>query len=295
MQHCNAARTGRLPEFLLCAAVTVLLAACGGDGVDGSSEGSTATTAADSTTTTTTTDTGTDTTGTGTTGTGTTSTGTTGTGTTGTGTTGTGTTGTGTTGTGTTGTGTTGTGTTTTSPPTITGTPANTVVVGSSYSFQPTAASSDNGTLTFSIANKPSWATFNATTGQLSGTPASTNVGTDAGIVITVAEGSSNTALAAFTITVAAAAAPTEGTATLSWAAPTQNTDGTSITNLTGYTIAYGTSASALTQTVTVSGASATTYTVQNLVAGTWYFAISAVETGGISSALSSVVSTTIQ
>ena len=182
-------------------------------------------------------------------------------------------------------------------PPTISGTPANTVTVGSSYSFQPTAASTDGGTLTFSITNKPAWATFSSTTGQLSGTPNSADVGTDAGIAITVTEGTSTTALTAFTITVVAATNPTqtEGSATVTWAAPTQNTDGSSITDLSGYVIAYGTSPSALTQTVTVSNAAATSFTIQNLVAGTWYFAISAVESGGVSSSLSSVVSTTIQ
>ena len=244
-QRCIAARIRRrLPHFLLCAAITVLVSACGGgDGT--STDGSTASTT-DSTTVTP--PTASD--------------------------------------------------TLSVTPPTISGTPANTVTVGSSYSFQPTAASTDGGTLTFSITNKPAWATFSSTTGQLSGTPNSADVGTDAGIAITVTEGTSTTALAAFTITVVAAATTppqTEGTATLSWAAPTQNTDGSSVTDLSGYVIAYGTSPSALTQTVTVSNAAATSYTIQNLVAGTWYFAVSSVESGGVSSALSSVVSTTIQ
>lgn len=189
-------------------------------------------------------------------------------------------------------------------PPTISGTPATTATVGVAYSFQP-GASSTTG-VTYSITNMPSWATFSATTGQLSGTPGSGDVGTDAGIVITVAQGNASASLAAFTITVAAAAVtnptpptpptpPTQTTATLSWAAPVQNTDGSAITSLSGYVISYGTSPSAMTQTVTVSDPTSTSYTIQSLVAGTWYFAVSAVESGGVSSALSSVVSTTIQ
>jgi hypothetical protein len=182
-------------------------------------------------------------------------------------------------------------------PPSVSGTPAATATVGVAYSFQPSASSSNSGALTWSITNKPTWATFNAATGQLSGTPASGDVGTDAGIVITVAHGSATASLAAFTITVAAAAnpAPTQGSATLSWAAPAQNTDGSAITNLSGYVISYGNSPSALTQTVAVNDPTATRYTIQSLVAGTWYFAVRAVESWGVSSALSSVVSMTVQ
>ena len=183
-------------------------------------------------------------------------------------------------------------------PPTISGTPATTATVGVAYSFQP-AATSTTG-VTYTITNKPSWATLSATTGQLSGTPGTGDVGTDANIVITVTHGNASASLAAFTITVAAAAVtnptpPTQGSATLAWAAPVQNTDGTAITNLSGYVITYGSSPSSMTQTVTVSDPTATSYTIQSLVAGTWYFAVSAVESGGVSSALSSVVSTTIQ
>ena len=185
----------------------------------------------------------------------------------------------------------------TNTPPNITGTPPTSAQAGTAYSFQPAASDSDGDTLTFSVTNKPSWATFSTTTGQLSGTPGSGDVGTDAGIVISVSDGTTSASLPAFTITVAAAPTPpqTLGTATVTWAAPTQNTNGTSVTNLSGYVISYGTSPTALTETVTVSSAAATSYTIQNLVAGTWYFAVSAIETGGTSSAFSSVVSTTIQ
>ena len=182
-------------------------------------------------------------------------------------------------------------------PPTISGTPPTQAQAGTPYSFTPSANSPSGKTLSFSVQNKPSWATFSIATGQVSGTPGTANVGTDAGIVITVSDGTTSAALAAFTITVAAAPAPpqTLGTATLTWAAPTQNTDGSSITNLAGYVISYGTSATALTQTVTVSNPATTTYTVQNLTAGTWYFSVAATETGGTASAPSSMVSMTAQ
>ena len=182
-------------------------------------------------------------------------------------------------------------------PPTISGTPPTQAQAGTAYSFTPTANSPSGKTLSFSVQNKPSWASFSISTGQITGTPGAGDVGTDAGIVITVSDGTTSAALAAFTITVAAAPAPpqTLGTATVSWAAPTQNTNGSSITNLAGYVISYGTSPTALTQTVTVSSAAAASYTVQNLTSGTWYFSVTATETGGTSSTPSSVVSMTVQ
>ena len=87
-------------------------------------------------------------------------------------------------------------------PPTISGTPATTATVGVAYAFTPTASDPDGGTLTFAIANRPSWAAFSTTTGRLSGTPATANVGTFANIVVSVGDGSASTALPAFTITV---------------------------------------------------------------------------------------------
>ncbi|MDF3123447.1 Ig-like domain-containing protein [Rheinheimera sp. 1928-s] len=87
--------------------------------------------------------------------------------------------------------------------PTITGTPAITVAQGAAYSFVPTATDVDLGTtLTFSIANKPSWASFNTATGALTGTPANADVGATAGIVISVSDGELSAALPAFTLTV---------------------------------------------------------------------------------------------
>ena len=86
--------------------------------------------------------------------------------------------------------------------PTITGTPAITVDEDSAYSFTPTAADPDGDALTFSIANKPSWATFDTATGTLSGTPGNADVGTTGGIVITVSDGDLAVTLPAFTVTV---------------------------------------------------------------------------------------------
>ena len=76
--------------------------------------------------------------------------------------------------------------------------------------------------------------------------------------------------------------------------APTSNTDGTALTNLSGYIINYGTSAGALNKSVTVSGAGTLKQTIANLSTGTWYFGIVAVTNTGLKSNLSSVASATI-
>ena len=90
------------------------------------------------------------------------------------------------------------------SAPVISGNPAANVVAGQSYSFVPTASDSDGDSLSFTIANQPDWASFDSTTGQLSGTPSAASVGTFANIVISVTDGTTSVSLPAFSITVLA-------------------------------------------------------------------------------------------
>ena len=82
--------------------------------------------------------------------------------------------------------------------------------------------------------------------------------------------------------------------ATLSWEAPTTNTNGTALTDLAGYQIFYGSNANELSQTVQVAGVGIQTYVIDNLAPGTWYFAIMAVTSTGEASTLSDIVSKTI-
>ena len=84
------------------------------------------------------------------------------------------------------------------------------------------------------------------------------------------------------------------GTATLSWQAPTTNTDGAALTDLSGYRIYYGMNADDLTQTVQLTSVGLQTYVIEDLGSGAWYFAIKAVTGTGVESALSDVVSKTI-
>ncbi|MCB1845735.1 MAG: hypothetical protein KDI09_22380, partial [Halioglobus sp.] len=92
--------------------------------------------------------------------------------------------------------------------PGISGTPASNVVAGNNYSFIPTAADADGDALTFSISNAPSWASFSSVTGALSGTPSVNDVGTYAGIRISVSDGAESASLPVFSITVDAVIVP---------------------------------------------------------------------------------------
>lgn len=176
-------------------------------------------------------------------------------------------------------------------PPVISGSPGTSVNAGSAYSFNPTASGPAGRTLTFSIEHQPSWASFNTSTGALTGTPGASNAGTYADIVISVSDGTASASLAAFSITVNAAAT---GTATLNWTPVTENTNGTAVNSLAGYRIYYGTSASAMTSVVTVASASATSYQFSNLAAGTWYFGMTAYTSTGAQSAMSNIGSVTV-
>jgi hypothetical protein len=84
------------------------------------------------------------------------------------------------------------------------------------------------------------------------------------------------------------------GAVTLSWVAPTENTDGTALTNLAGFDIHYGTDPNALSQEISISTVGMLTYVIDNLSSGTWYFEVIAVNDSGVESGPSSTVSATI-
>jgi len=176
--------------------------------------------------------------------------------------------------------------------PTISGTPPASVAVGTAYNFRPTASDADRDTLTYSITNRPSWASFNTGNGTLSGTPTAAQVGTYSNIVIRVSDGKTSASLPAFSIIVNAVA---NGSATVSWTPPTRNTDGSALTNLAGYRIYYGTSSNSLNRSVQVANAGLASYVVGNLSPATWYFSVRAYTAGGAESAPSNVASKTIR
>ena len=84
------------------------------------------------------------------------------------------------------------------------------------------------------------------------------------------------------------------GTALLSWNPPTENEDNSALTDLTGYRIYYGVSSGNYTDSVVVNNPGLTSYLIDNLASTTWYFAMTAVNSSGIESALSAEVSKTI-
>lgn len=202
---------------------------------------------------------------------------------------------------------------------TINGTPTTSVLATRYYGFQAWATDTDNKTVTYSIQNKPSWATFDTRYGHLYGVPSASNVGTYSNIVITASDGVSSAHLPAFAITVKSdgssssgsgsgsssgggsgsgsggGTTSTTGSVTVSWTPPTANTNGSALTNLAGYTISYGTSASSLSTNVKVSTTGVTSYVIENLPAGTYYFGVSAYNTSGQTSQVSTVVSKTVK
>ena len=84
------------------------------------------------------------------------------------------------------------------------------------------------------------------------------------------------------------------GKVTLNWALPTNNEDGSALTDLAGFRVYYGQSPYALSASVDVAGAASSSVEIAELAAGTWYFAIASYNRVGIESSRSGVVSTTI-
>ena len=67
-----------------------------------------------------------------------------------------------------------------------------------------------------------------------------------------------------------------DGLATLSWTAPTQNEDGSALTDLAGYKIYYGTTSGNYPLVDTIDDPGLTTYMVSGLTTGMWYFVATA-------------------
>ncbi len=175
--------------------------------------------------------------------------------------------------------------------PTIAGSPPPIIIEGEFYEFMPTAADPDGDALQFAIARKPKWANFDLATGRLSGTPSAEDVGNFTNIGISVSDGAETAVLTNFNITVDQIA---QGSATLSWNPPTENVDGSSLTDLSGYRIYYGRSANQLNRSVVLSNAGLTRYVVENLASARWHFSMTSVNSNGVESSRSPTVSKTI-
>ena len=170
------------------------------------------------------------------------------------------------------------------SAPTISGSPGTSVLMGDQYSFSPTATDPDNDPLTFSVQGKPGWLSFNSGNGALTGTPSLADVGTFTGIAVSVSDGNLSANLPQFNVDVVQNA---DGSITLSWTAPTQNEDGSSLTDLAAYKFYYGTSPGTYTSQQRVDSPGITSYVLENLTPGTYYIAATAINSSNVESGFS--------
>ena len=78
----------------------------------------------------------------------------------------------------------------------------------------------------------------------------------------------------------------------MSWAAPSLNTDGTALTDVSGFRVYYGTTASNLSKSADAAGASTRSYEISGLTpATTYYFAVATKNLAGVVSQPSTTVS----
>jgi hypothetical protein len=175
----------------------------------------------------------------------------------------------------------------TNNPPTISGTPGTSVLIGDTYTFTPAASDPDNDPLTFSVQGQPKWAAFSDTTGVLSGAPSVADVGSYAGIVISVSDGDMSANLPQFSLAVVQNA---DGSITVSWTPPTLNEDGSALalTELAEYKLYYGTSSGNHDNDKWVSvGTGLTTYVIENLTPATYFIVATAINSDGVESGFS--------
>ncbi len=74
---------------------------------------------------------------------------------------------------------------------------------------------------------------------------------------------------------------------------PLQNTDGSSLTDVTGYRVYYGTSSTNLANSKLMSGANVSSATITGLAQNTYYFSVATLNSVGAESSRSDVVSRT--
>lgn len=181
---------------------------------------------------------------------------------------------------------------TTNSTPTISGAPFLNVKIGATYSFTPTASDADGDSLTFSIENMPTWASFTASTGTLSGTPTFGDIRNYSNIIISVSDGTASASLSAYAIEVTDVGS---FSVTLSWMPPTQNEDDSALLDLAAYKFYYGLSEGNYPNEIYIDNPGLSSYTVENLTANTYYFVVTAISQSGAESIFSNVVTWDVQ
>ena len=177
------------------------------------------------------------------------------------------------------------------SPPTIGGNPAGAITVGHIYTFVPAASDPDGDALSFSVTNLPSWASFDASTGELSGQPTLADEGTFSGITISVTDGLQSVAMGPYSIQVTQSSL---GSATLTLQAPSTNTDGTPFTDLASYKLYFGTMRGSYPNQIFIDNPGISDYMVENLAPATYYFVATAINSAGMESSFSNEVTRTV-
>lgn len=82
-----------------------------------------------------------------------------------------------------------------------------------------------------------------------------------------------------------------DNTVTVSWTTPTQNTDNSELTDLAGFKVYYGESENDLSTVVSIDNASTKSVEISDLTPSNYYFAVTAVNSIGVESSLSNIVS----
>ena len=163
--------------------------------------------------------------------------------------------------------------------PTITTDSAAYAHVGVTYDYQPVANDPEGDTLRFTANNLPPWASMDPNTGRITGTPGENDLGEYEAITIVVADAAARTESSPFTITVITGGS---GVASLQWETPPSKVDGSPLDDLAGFRILYGRTAEELDRSVLIPSPTTTSYEFATLDPGIWYFAVVAVNAGGL-------------
>lgn len=149
------------------------------------------------------------------------------------------------------------------------------------------------GTPTVSLTADSSAGTFNWNSTGAANCAASANPAVSGWSGSIAASGSQALPIVTAPTTLTINCPSTTGTAVVSWTMPATNTDGSALTDLAGFNIWYGLSATTLNTKVSSPLATARTQTVA-IAPGLTYFAVTAVNSAGVNSAFSNIVSKTV-
>jgi hypothetical protein len=176
-------------------------------------------------------------------------------------------------------------------PPTISGAPLAGIVYGRTYTFVPAVTEPAGKPLTFTIENKPAWASFDPITGTLEGAPQASDVGPYDNITISVTDGLYVASLRAFSVDVLSTAS---GSIMVNWLPPTQRDDGSPLTDLAGYNLRWGTALGHYPNLAAIPNPGIATYVIDQLAPGTYYLVATAYDSNGVESGYSNVATTTV-